>query len=79
MTSKPFGVNITLLPSITPPDYPAYAQVIIDEGVKIVETAGNNPGPVIKQLKAAGVIVIHVYIPRRKQKPKRLTHMCRNA
>ncbi|ORY75776.1 inosine monophosphate dehydrogenase [Protomyces lactucae-debilis] len=61
MTSKPFGVNITLLPSMTlkPGDYALYAQAIIDEGVKVVETAGNNPGPVIKQLKEAGVTVIH--------------------
>ena len=59
MTTKPFGVNITLLPSITPPDYPAYARVAIEEGVKVVETAGNNPGPVIKMLKDAGVTVIH--------------------
>lgn len=42
MTSKPFGVNITLLPSITPPDYPAYARVCIEEGIKVVETAGSK-------------------------------------
>lgn len=59
MTDRPFGVNITLLPAITPPDYPAYAQVIIDEGIRVVETAGNNPGPVIRKLKGAGVVVIH--------------------
>ena len=59
MTQKPFGVNITLLPSLNPPDYGAYAQVVIDEGVGIVETAGNSPGPVIKKLKAAGVIILH--------------------
>lgn len=53
MTDKPFGVNLTLLPSLNPPDYPAYARVIIEEGVRIVETAGNSPGPVIKMLKAA--------------------------
>merc|ERR1711977_413820 len=52
MTNKPFGVNITLLPSMNTPDYGAYAQVAIDEGIKVVETAGNSPGPVIKQLKA---------------------------
>ena len=45
MTSRPFAVNITLLPSLVPPDYDAYAQAIIDEGVRIVETAGNSPGP----------------------------------
>ncbi|KAL5091517.1 hypothetical protein Trisim1_003121 [Trichoderma cf. simile WF8] len=59
LTDKPFGVNLTLLPSLLPPDYPAYAQAIIDEGVKIVETAGNSPGPVIRQLKAAGITVLH--------------------
>lgn len=59
MTKNPFGVNLTLLPALVPPDYGAYAQVIIDEGIKIVETAGNNPGPVIKQLKAAGVTILH--------------------
>jgi NAD(P)H-dependent flavin oxidoreductase YrpB (nitropropane dioxygenase family) len=59
MTSKPFAVNITLLPALVPPDYKAYAQVVIDEGIKIVETAGNSPGPVINQLKAAGIIILH--------------------
>ncbi|KAH8811961.1 hypothetical protein F5884DRAFT_296903 [Xylogone sp. PMI_703] len=59
MTSKPFGVNLTLLPSMVPPDYGAYAQVVIDEGIKIVETAGNNPGPIIKKLKEANIIIIH--------------------
>jgi NAD(P)H-dependent flavin oxidoreductase YrpB (nitropropane dioxygenase family) len=59
MTNRPFGVNITLLPALVPPDYQAYAQVVIDEGVKIVETAGNSPGPVIAQLKKAGVIILH--------------------
>ncbi|KAI4723511.1 2-nitropropane dioxygenase [Aureobasidium sp. EXF-10727] len=61
MTSKPFGVNLTLLPALQPPDYPAYARVIIEEGIRIVETAGNNPAPVIKQLKAANppIIILH--------------------
>lgn len=59
LTSKPFAVNITLLPALVPPDYGAYARVVIEEGVKIVETAGNSPGPVIKQLKEAGIIVLH--------------------
>jgi hypothetical protein len=43
MTSKPFGVNLTILPAINPPPYQEYAKVIIDSGIKIVETAGNNP------------------------------------
>jgi len=47
LTKYPFGVNLTLLPSLNPPDYPAFAQAIIDENVKIVETAGNSPGPII--------------------------------
>lgn len=59
MTKYPFGVNLTLLPAMVPPDYPAYARVIIDEGIKVVETAGNSPGPVIKLLKAAGIIILH--------------------
>ncbi|RFU31669.1 hypothetical protein B7463_g4670, partial [Scytalidium lignicola] len=59
MTNKPFGVNLTLLPSMVPPNYAAYAQVIVDEGIRIVETAGNNPGPIIKQLKAHGIIILH--------------------
>ena len=53
MTSNPFGVNLTLLPAMVPPDYGAYAQVVIDEGIRIVETAGNSPGPIIRQLKEA--------------------------
>lgn len=59
MTDKPFGVNITLLPSINPPPYTEYAQVVIDEGIKIVETAGNSPGPVIKMLKEKDIIILH--------------------
>lgn len=59
MTKFPFGVNITLLPALVPPDYAAYAQVCISEGIKVVETAGNSPGPVIKLLKKAGIIVLH--------------------
>lgn len=59
LTKNPFGVNITLLPAMVPPDYGAYAQAVIDEGIKIVETAGNSPGPVISQLKKAGVTILH--------------------
>ncbi|KKY22721.1 putative 2-nitropropane dioxygenase family [Diplodia seriata] len=59
MTKNPFGVNLTLLPALVPPDYGAYARVIIEEAINIVETAGNSPGPVIKQLKAAGVTILH--------------------
>jgi hypothetical protein len=42
LTSRPFGVNITLLPSINPPDYAGFARVAVEEGVRIFETAGNN-------------------------------------
>ncbi|MFV0531319.1 MAG: NAD(P)H-dependent flavin oxidoreductase [Flavobacteriales bacterium] len=59
MTTKPFGVNITMLPSITPPPYEEYAKVIIESGVKIVETAGRNPEPFMPYFKKAGIIVIH--------------------
>ncbi|MEQ1866481.1 MAG: nitronate monooxygenase family protein [Micropepsaceae bacterium] len=59
MTSKPFGVNLTFLPSVTPPDYPGYIKAIIEGGVKIVETAGNNPQKWLPVLKEHGVKVIH--------------------
>ncbi|MDO9487431.1 MAG: nitronate monooxygenase family protein [Sphingomonadaceae bacterium] len=59
MTDKPFGVNLTFLPSVTPPDYPGYVRAIIEGGVKIVETAGNNPAKWLPALKEAGVKVIH--------------------
>ena len=59
MTNKPFGVNLTFLPAITPPDYPGYVQAIIDGGVKVVETAGNNPQKWLPGLKEAGIKVIH--------------------
>jgi NAD(P)H-dependent flavin oxidoreductase YrpB (nitropropane dioxygenase family) len=59
LTKKPFAVNITLLPAIVPPDYSAYARVVVEEGVHIVETAGNSPGPVIEQLKKANTTILH--------------------
>jgi len=59
MTSKPFGVNLTILPSITPPPYEKYLDVVIDSGIKILETAGNNPKEFIAKAKAAGVKIIH--------------------
>jgi nitronate monooxygenase len=59
MTDKPFGVNLTILPSITPIPYDEYRQAIIESGVKVVETAGNNPQPHLPAFKAAGVKVIH--------------------
>ena len=59
LTDKPFGVNLTFLPSLTPPDYPGLVKVIVDSGVKIVETAGNNPAKYLPPLKEAGVKIIH--------------------
>ena len=59
MTDRPFGVNLTFLPSLAAPDYPAYVKAIIDGGVKIVETAGRNPQAVLPHLKDAGITVIH--------------------
>ncbi len=59
MTDKPFGVNLTFLPAITPPDYPGFVKTIINGGVKVVETAGNNPQKWLPALKEAGVKVIH--------------------
>ncbi|KAF5389259.1 hypothetical protein D9757_003519 [Collybiopsis confluens] len=59
LTDKPFGVNITLLPTINPPDYEGYARVAVEEGVRIFETAGNNPGPLIKFFKSQNCLVIH--------------------
>jgi NAD(P)H-dependent flavin oxidoreductase YrpB (nitropropane dioxygenase family) len=59
MTDKPFGVNLTILPSITPPPYAEYRQAIIEAGIKIVETAGNKPQEHVDVFKAAGVKVIH--------------------
>jgi nitronate monooxygenase len=59
MTDKPFGVNLTFLPAMTPPDYPGYIKAIIDGGITIVETAGNNPQKWMPMLKDAGIKVIH--------------------
>jgi len=59
MTDKPFGVNITFLPSLNAPDYPAIVKAVIDGGVGIVETAGRNPVQVMPYLKDAGIKVIH--------------------
>lgn len=59
MTDKPFGVNLTFLPSVSTPDYPGYVKAIIEGGVKAVETAGRNPAQVLPALKDAGIKVIH--------------------
>lgn len=59
LTDKPFGVNLTFLPTLRPPDYPAYIDVCIQEGIRFIETAGRNPEPYMEQLKSAGIKVIH--------------------
>lgn len=59
LTSKPFGVNVTILPAIKPPPYEEYVKAIIASGVKIIETAGRNPEPFMPFLNAAGIKVIH--------------------
>lgn len=59
MTDKPIGVNLTFLPVVTQPDYPGYIRALIDGGVRIVETAGNNPQKWLPALHEAGVKVIH--------------------
>jgi len=59
LTGKPFGVNLTFLPSLTPPDYPGLIEVIIKSGVKIVETAGRNPAVYMPAMKDADIKVIH--------------------
>jgi nitronate monooxygenase len=59
LTDKPFGVNLTFLPSMTPPPYAEYRRAIIESGVRIVETAGSNPKEHIDDFKAHGIKVIH--------------------
>jgi nitronate monooxygenase len=59
MTDKPFGVNLTFLPSFTAPPYPEYIAAIKEGGVKVVETAGRSPEQYMPELKAAGIKVIH--------------------
>jgi len=60
MTSKPFAVNVTVLPSVTPPDYKAYAQTIIDAGIRIVETAGTQEVRELwAMMKPHGITILH--------------------
>ncbi|MCC5987097.1 MAG: nitronate monooxygenase [Pararhodobacter sp.] len=59
MTDKPFGVNLTFLPTTSPPPYEAFIDAIIASGVTILETAGNNPKSFIEKVKSAGITVIH--------------------
>src|SRR5579862_7013707 len=59
LTNRPFGVNLTILPSVSPPPYAEYRRAIIESGVKIVETAGYKPQEHVDDFKAHGVIVVH--------------------
>ncbi|HYP63435.1 MAG TPA: nitronate monooxygenase family protein [Acidocella sp.] len=59
MTDKPFGVNLTILPSVNPPPYAEYRQAIIDSGIKIVETAGHKPQEHVDHFKEHGIKVVH--------------------
>ncbi|AZC26637.1 NAD(P)H-dependent flavin oxidoreductase [Pseudomonas sessilinigenes] len=59
ITTKPFGVNLTILPSVNPPPYAEYVEAIIDSGVKVVETAGNSPKEFIARFKAHDVKILH--------------------
>ena len=59
LTEKPFGVNLTILPTINPPPYDEYRQVIVDAGIKIVETAGSNPAPHLRMFHDNGIKVLH--------------------
>jgi nitronate monooxygenase len=59
MTDKPFAVNMTILPTIKPPPYAEYMQVIFDSGIQIVETAGNNPRDFVPKFKEKGITIVH--------------------
>ena len=59
MTDRPFGVNLTILPTIKPPPYAEYVAAIVEGGVTIVETAGNSPREFVERFKARGVRIVH--------------------
>ncbi|MDP7639761.1 MAG: nitronate monooxygenase family protein [Candidatus Hydrogenedentes bacterium] len=59
LTDQPFGVNLTILPTLKPVSYEAYVDAIVESGVKFVETAGRNPEPYLPAFKEAGIRVIH--------------------
>jgi NAD(P)H-dependent flavin oxidoreductase YrpB (nitropropane dioxygenase family) len=59
LTDRPFGVNLTILPTINPPPYDEYRQVIVDAGIKVVETAGANPAPHLPMFHDNGIKVLH--------------------
>src|SRR5213595_2089314 len=59
MTDRPFGVNLTILPSIKPPPYAEYREAIVESGIKIVETAGNKPQEHVNEFKKHGIVIVH--------------------
>lgn len=59
LTDQPFGVNLTILPTASPPPYEAYLDAAIDGGVKVLETAGRSPRAFIEKAKAAGMVIVH--------------------
>ena len=59
LTDRPFGVNLTFLPTLIPKDYGSLIDVMVDEGINIVETAGRNPEPYVERIKAGGAKVVH--------------------
>lgn len=58
-TDQPFGVNITILPTLKPVSYEEYIDAALDAGVTIIETAGNNPQRFLPRIRAAGAKIIH--------------------
>ena len=59
LTDKPFAVNLTLMPSLAPPDYPAYVKVCAEEGIRIIETSGRLPDKLMPFFKMAGMKTVH--------------------
>ena len=59
LTDKPFGVNLTILPTVNAPPYADYLEAIIDGGVKVVETAGNTPIEFVEKMKEKGITIVH--------------------
>ena len=59
MTDRPFGINLTTLPSIKPPPYADYVDALLDTGIRIVETAGNTPLELVERMKSNGVCILH--------------------
>ena len=78
MTDKPFGVNLTILPSIKPPPYAEYRQAIIESGIKIVETAGNKPQEHVDEFRKHGIKVLHkcTSVRHALSAERTLVHLC---